>query len=277
MTQENNSGALDSAVDLISPTNTPDNALPPSSEKDISLEEQVAQEQSTDSQETQEEQETAQAKRRRLGGFQKKLAQKDAQIAQLEAALATMSAGKAAPAPETVSRPSQKPRPEDFQTYDEYVEALTDYKTEQAIAKVEDKKRSETVQQAHNRRLQEAEQRYDDFHEVLGDYNFSVLPGLAQQAVLHSEKGADVAYYIASNPEVGDRLARLSDIQAALEIGKIEAHLEAKSNQKTVKSAVKVTKAPPPITPVSTKHVGSKDLKSMSYKEYYQAQGYDKI
>lgn len=190
------------------------------------------------------------SRRPRRGGFQKKIERLAAENAALRAQLAGNAGNQNAQPQESVNAPQGRPRPEDFQdkTYEEYVEALADWKVEQRLQQREQKQKQETLQESYNRQMNEAREAYPDFEEALADYEFELMPMHAREAILHSDMGAHIAYHIANNPEVGDALSRLSPVQAAIRIGELAAKLKSESSR--AKPAAKITKAPPPISPL---------------------------
>ena len=64
-----------------------------------------------------------------------------------------------------------------------------------------------------------------DYDEVMGGADTVVAPYITD-AILTSDRGPEVAYHLAKNPALAEKLNRLSPIAAAREIGRIEAALE---------------------------------------------------
>lgn len=199
------------------------------------------------------------AEPKKKGGFQRRIDKLTQRNRELEAKLAEVSAGKPTETPAAEKAETAKPKVEDFQSYDDYVEALADYKLEQrekarqekaaadARKVAEDKARSE-----HATRMEAWESRQDDAREKYADYD-DVLEGVEipnnpafQYAVLTHENGAELAYSLASNPDELKRIGAITDpIALGRELGKYEAKLAAPTEKKP-----KTSKAPAPITPV---------------------------
>lgn len=149
--------------------------------------------------------------------------------------------------PESAARePHAKPNLADYSDYEAYVEALTDWKTSQKIAEVVHHQRAVTAQerqQAEAMELargwvgkQEAVRReIPDYDEVMGGADTVVAPHVTD-AILTSDRGPEVAYHLAKNPALAEKLNRLSPLAAAREIGRIEAALE-KSSPGTTRTA----------------------------------------
>jgi hypothetical protein len=82
------------------------------------------------------------------------------------------------------------------------------------------------------------------------------------EAIIESEKGAEVLYHLGSHPDEAKRIAMLSPLAAARELGRIEARLSMPAPRTT-------TKAPPPVKPVGASDAGvRKDPATMSQAEY---------
>lgn len=82
------------------------------------------------------------------------------------------------------------------------------------------------------------------------------------------ERGPEVAYHLANNPDQLDRIAKMQPMQAAMELGRIETQLSAPPKPK-VKSD-----APAPLSRVSGGKAASEvDLNTADYDTYRKARG----
>lgn len=137
----------------------------------------------------------------------------------------------------------EAPKLEDFD-YDteKWSTALTDYtekKIEAGQAQAEEKRaegaRQEEVQRqdavwaTFTERQDAAIERYEDYEELVMDNVDTVIPEAAVKIIVESETGPDLAYWLAKNQDEATRIAGLSDIEAAREIGRIEATLAAEA------------------------------------------------
>lgn len=185
------------------------------------------------------------------GGYKKKLNKAEAEIASLREKLAKFESTSA---PE---KPLDKPKPEDYQTFQEYEDAKDRYMLETATSKAVEtleKKTSETKSkedlkakvQAYEDKMDKAREIYPDYDEVTESYDGPMTVQM-QTAMLDSDVGAEIAYYLAKNPDEAEAMAGMTIMGMAKAMGKLEARLES---EKSGKAAVKTTKAPPPITPV---------------------------
>jgi hypothetical protein len=235
----------------------------------------------TEQSEESEQTETTERKPKR-GGFQKKLERQSAQIAELQAELDRMRSGPKQDSSSVSDGAPVKPKADDFNTYaeyedakDDYYEKLADWKAEQKVSKAfesQNKRSQEQAQQKdledritnYRKQVEDARKVHADFDEVINSYDGELTPHM-QAALLDSEMGAEVSYYLAKHPEEAEKLEGMGLIQINKAIAKIEAKLEMKSQ----KSVVKTSNSPPPINPVTkgtTKSTKSPD--EMDMDEY---------
>lgn len=175
--------------------------------------------------------------------------------------------GKPEPKPQT----EEKPKVDQFQSYEEYLEALADWKAEQKFTEREKKREQETRQERASRefnelrstfaqRAEQAAEKYEDFEEVAFSPDVPVSEAMVP-AILSSEHGPDLMYYLGQNPKEAARIARLSPIAAARELGKLEAKLSEPP-------AKRPSKAPEPINPVGGRADAGKDPSKMTDAEW---------
>ena len=165
------------------------------------------------------------------------------------------------------------PTPESFEDAKAYAEALAERKAAELLARREAEQQEASLLEAYHDREEAARDRYDDFEQVAYNPNLPVTEVMAQ-TIRASEIGPDVIYYLGSNPKEADRIARLSPILQAREIGKIEAKL---ADNPPVR---KTSTAPPPINPVSARASGNpsydttdpRSVKAMSTSEWIEAE-----
>jgi len=191
--------------------------------------------------------------------------------------LADELAGRSKP---KVEEPTGKPTPDKFATYEEFTEALTDWKLEQkekakaeSDAKASEESRMKETFDTYNQNVEKFTAENPDFEEVVGNSKVSV-PDAVRVAIVDSGDPA-IAYYLAKNPEVCEKLSKMTQARAVLEVGKIIAKLDTteKSPEKPSSPEKKaVSRAPEPIAPVaggSTK--SAVPLDELPYREYKKA------
>lgn len=168
-------------------------------------------------------------------------------------------------------QPSEKPVSDNFATYDEYLEALADFKAEQKIVEIDEKRRQAEIDNQHKSEIErqterrhalldEGESKYVDFEEVVSASKLQIAEP-AYLAILESDISSDLVYHLAKDTAEADRISKLSPYAQAKEIGKIEDRLLAK------KPVIK-SNAPPPISPVNGSKDFTKSLDDMSVAEY---------
>ncbi len=171
-----------------------------------------------------------------------------------------------------VAKQADAPRVDDFETYEDYLDARADYiaerKFESKIAEHAQRVQAQSTQ-AYQAKINEtwgekvtaARDKYSDFDEVIESAEQPITPVIAH-ALKVSAIGGDIGYYLAKNPSEMDRLAKLDPFTTAIEIGKLEAKL-SHTPPKT-----EVSKAPEPITPMGGKSETKKDPANMTDAEF---------
>lgn len=111
-----------------------------------------------------------------------------------------------------------RPKLEDFDEEDEYIEAVTNWALNKRIAQEEadEAPTPEQVQLATARQtlVEAGRELYDDFDQVALAGNVRISPELGAH-LLHHPQGADMAYYLGKNPEVAAE--KDAEIRSALD------------------------------------------------------------
>jgi hypothetical protein len=169
--------------------------------------------------------------------------------------------------------PVEIPPIEHFASPDEYADALAEQKAEELLARREQARMQSEIIESYHDKEEDARNKYDDFEQVAYNPKLPITDAMAQ-TIQASEVGPDMAYYLGSNPKEADRISRLSPLQQAKELGKIEAKL---ADNPVVK---KTSSAPAPIAPITARSSGSpatdttdpRSIKSMSTSEWIEAE-----
>lgn len=152
---------------------------------------------------------------------------------------------------------SSKPSRSHFTSDDDYIEALTDWKANDAIIKREQQQReaklnaeAQQIDQNFHTRLESAMKEIDDFAEVVGNADV-VIPDFIVMAIKESEVGPMLTYYLAKHPDEARKIASMRPVQAVKQLMSIERELsdEPVSKSEPVKIPEK-KRAPEPISPV---------------------------
>ena len=165
-----------------------------------------------------------------------------------------------------------EPTIDKFDNFDQYVAAKAEYiakkqiestltaREQQQRAAYEAAERSKTAD-SWNKRIAAATAEMPDFEEVLASSDVPMTPPM-QQAIMESDIGPKLAYYLANNPDEAEKIAGMSPIGAIRTLGRIEERLA------TAKPAVKTTDAPPPIKAIGASSSVTKDPSKMSDAEF---------
>ena len=137
-----------------------------------------------------------------------------------------------------------------FESPEAYADALAYQKAEQLLAQREQARQQSAILETYHEKEEEARTKYDDFEQVAYNPKLPVTNVMAE-TIQSSEIGAELAYYLGSNPKEAERISRMTPLGQAKEIGKIEAKLVSAPPVK------KTTSAPAPISPVTARSTGS--------------------
>ncbi len=166
------------------------------------------------------------------------------------------------------------PAPDDFESAQQYAEALAEQKAQELLARREAEAQQAAILESYKDREEEARDRYEDFEQVAYNPSLPVTDVMAQ-AIQASDIGPEVIYYLGSNPKEASRISRLPPVLQAKEIGKIEVNLTSNPPVK------KTSTAPAPLAPVTATRSNSgprydttdpRSLKSMSTSDWIEAE-----
>jgi hypothetical protein len=169
--------------------------------------------------------------------------------------------------------PSAPVVPEQFESTDAYLDALASQKAEQLLTQREQNRQQAELLESYHDREEKAREKYDDFEQVAYNPNLRITEAMAQ-SIQASDIGPDVAYHLGANPKEADRIARLSPLLQAKEIGKLEAKLASDPPVK------KTSNAPTPISPITARSTGApaydttdpRSIKTMSTSDWIEAE-----
>ena len=117
------------------------------------------------------------------------------------------------------------------------------------------------AREAYNGRVSKVLDKYPDFKEVAESPDVEISMPMAH-AIIHSERGPELQYYLGKNPDEAKRITALSPPLQLVELGVILAKIDAP----VVKP---VSAAPKPIKPISAgTEPAAKDPNEMSMDEY---------
>lgn len=172
--------------------------------------------------------------------------------------------------------PAKEPTLEDH-NYDEsaYRKALAKHIKDEALKEIRADFQREQAQKTESERRDAFLKRQDEFIAKTPDYKDLVytapINDVMRDIIVESERGPEIAYYLGTNLEEAKRIVQMSERQAAVALGKIEAKLESSVSKETpvpVKK-VEVSKAPPPPPKIdAVEPAVDKDPATMSDAEF---------
>lgn len=145
------------------------------------------------------------------------------------------------------SAPAVNLDPSQFESTEQYAEALALKKAEELVAARDRQRQQAEVIESYHEKEEEARNKYDDFQEVAYNPKLPITDVMAE-AIRTADVGPEIAYYLGMNPKEADRISRLSPFMQVKEIGKLEVKVSAEPPVK------KTTNAPAPIKPVTPQH-----------------------
>lgn len=174
--------------------------------------------------------------------------------------------------PQSPAVPSEKPKLDDYENWDAFIEATAEWKVEQKLTERDTKEREKSLkaetqakQQTYAQKAQEFAKSTPDFLDTLEESE-APMNDMLHQAIVDSDLGPQVAYYLAKNPEEAAKMVKMGYGELNRYLGKIEVKLESKPAPKT-------TNAPPPINPArgsasSSVNPYERDLSPEEYKAW---------
>lgn len=145
---------------------------------------------------------------------------------------------------------SPKPQLDQFEDYDQYVEALGAWGAEKTILTREytaQQTQKQTAQQAvfktHAERMEAAKEKYADLDDVMALAPDCQFNQDAFAAILESEQSADIVYHLSKNAKEAERIAALPPVKQIMEIARLEDKFKATPAQ----PVKRVSQAPAPI------------------------------
>lgn len=154
-------------------------------------------------------------------------------------------------------KPNTRPTIEQYDNYDDYIDALTDWKVDQKLSATQVKTEEERAKTSYQEKKQALEDALTDASEedpdILEYYHDETLPvsSVMAEVFLNAEPALQVKYikWAGENRKEAVRISKLPPIAAIKELGKIEDRLL----NPTKVEPKKVSQAPDPISTVKPK------------------------
>jgi hypothetical protein len=183
-------------------------------------------------------------------------AREQEQLEALEARRKTLDPSPSSPPAPTAppaSAGTAEPNINDFADFADYQRALTAYikaevVREQESARVQaareaSQREAYERRSAHDRRVEQARQRYADFDAVITAPDLPNLPQAVLDVIVASDNGPELMYALAHNAERIRKIASLPPVLAVADLGRFAAELEVRTKAPAPKPR---TSAPPP-------------------------------
>ena len=222
--------------------------------------------------ESSEEKSEKEIKPKKQGGFQRRINKLNSKISakdqEIEYWRQEALKSKSSPKPSTQDRNqkdisnSDRPIADNFESHDEYIDALTDWKLEKKLIDRDLKQKQEQIKsevqkrtQSHIERVKTFVEKHDDFSDLMEEVDDIIVPVAVQEIIVESENGPLLMYELAKNRKEFERICSLSPLSAAKALGKFESGLDSSDDNKNKLN--KISKAPHPPTPIRSKSANS--------------------
>lgn len=251
-----------------------------------------------DSEEDEEDEDEPKKAAKKKSGFAKRVAklkakqaeaQREAEYWRAKALQTTDTSGESKEElPEEIPNPylrdvGERPDPDDYESQDEYLDALTDWKIdvreakkkaleEQTKAKTAAQKQAETFQS----KVQEYAETVDDWEETLESVSDIQMNPELIKAIMTSEFAPQLMYDLSKNRSELERINQMDQASTLRTIGRLESKFEGQSASTSSKQETRrTTKAPKPPTPVGRNSSGA--TKKSIYDENLSQREYEEI
>jgi signal recognition particle GTPase len=163
--------------------------------------------------------------------------------------------------PPKSEEPDPKPNPTQFNDALEYAEALAEWTTDRKMRERDQAELARKVEEEQSRMRQKFQDRLDiakqdmpDYEEMVASSDVSVSQPVTD-AIIESDVGPQILYYLAENPEFARELGDKSITSQLRAIGRLEAKFEKSepAAKPSVREPVaKKSNAPAPINPLKS-------------------------
>lgn len=195
----------------------------------------------------------------------------EARAKMLEERLTALEQNQRQPSQVQKAIDNSEPKIENFDDFDSFVAAKAEWiaarKIEETLTERERRQLAERENYARHelslswqKRVSEATVELPDFEDVILSSEVP-MTGQMQQAIMESDVGPKLAYYLATNPDEAIQISKMSPIGAIRALGRIEERLSSRPVKKS-------TSAPEPIKPVGGRATVKKDPGQMNDAEY---------
>lgn len=151
-----------------------------------------------------------------------------------------------------------KPKQDQYESYEAYIEAVTDWKLTARLtaerSRMREEDQAQTAAKGFEAQVSRAREKHADFDAVVYSQDLQISETM-RETLLQSEDGASLAYHLGQNPEEAARIASLPERAQIMAIGRLQAKLEAPAlpaapGYQHAGAGPALSKAPQPIQPL---------------------------
>lgn len=185
---------------------------------------------------------------------------------------------------QTVQTQSKKPLRDDYETDDEWFEALADHKAEEKVNKAF--KAKETKEEKNRMQKQQTEKqnslldnfkaktmecisKYDDYLDTTASVPVAMDSELGQEILHSKEHCGEIMRVLGQDPDLLNNLSGLSGRELTKAFGRLEASLETKQKKAPLKNK-KQAPGPANTNRKATKYTGPPKIHDLSPDEHYR-------
>lgn len=193
-----------------------------------------------------------------------------------------LARGQKAPEQEATAKPPSadgRPDPDDpkFKSYEDYLDALTDWKVENRLKLAEEKKAEQAEAETLRTKAASAHEAHPDLAGLLDELDdMGIAPTETMHRAIHAaESGGELLYHLAKNPAEVKRIGALPPVVQAMELGVMLGQLKAAETKSETKSETKPepkpTQAPVPPKPIKGPATPPVDESKLSDADWLKA------
>lgn len=153
--------------------------------------------------------------------------ERDALKAQMEARQAPAAPEPVQPAAPTFD-PSQGPQLDQFDSYEAWVDARAEWKADQAWQRIQAAQQQDQALRTHTERIHAYAAKAPDYFEKIAEASALPVSKVMEAAIIASDRGPELAYFLATHPEEGIRLAQQTVSVALSQAPLVRELLESK-------------------------------------------------
>lgn len=184
----------------------------------------------------------------------------------LEERLATLEAGTPKEPTQAEAAPTLAQFDYDEQAFNQAsIKYQVNLATKDILSKQEEQQAQvsqQAAQNAFNTKVIKLTEAAPDYADVVG--NLPQFPNDTLNAIMETDNGPQLAYYLGNHLDVADNIANLPSMQAAIQLGMISSQLS------NAKPTIKPSAAPEPIAPVNSSGSVATKMEDMSMDQIYE-------